>query len=87
MEGRIGSTGIEKFTLHDGSYRLIYRPRIQNYMDGKKASGSVAQDDGRITYDVVLLDLGAVASRCHMGWDHVLACLVDAEPIEPVGSA
>lgn len=70
--------GVEKFVYHNDDYVLIYRPRVTNFMNGKKAGGAKVLDDGARTNFSVLVDLNDVKRRVAMGWSHADVCLIEA---------
>lgn len=87
LDGPVTPTGIEKFILSDGSYKLIYRPRITNFMENKKVGGSLADEDGFITHRTTLVHLSTVVERISMGWDHSRVRLVEMEHLPLTGNA
>ncbi len=77
MEPEIHQTYIEKFTLKDGRDFLLYRPRINHTIDGRKASGYIASDEGDPTQWSTAIDMSLVDRHVAMGWSRKEAKLVD----------
>lgn len=85
VDDEVHSTLIEKFVLKDGRVFLIYRPRIRHMIDGRKAAGNVANDEGDVSNSSIAINMDLVDKHIAMGWSRKEVKLVDC-PDRPLAS-